>query len=74
MKRLIPFAALALLSSCSGVSVADAYLAADRATFDAVAPDYEKYVLNDKLLSDAAKGARMRLIASWKMRLEANEK
>lgn len=74
MKKLLPFAALALLSSCNGISVAGAYLAADRATFDALAPEYERYVQTDEHLDDASKASRIRLLTTWKMRLEANEK
>ena len=74
MKKLLPIAALALLSSCNGISVAGAYLAADRATFDAVAPEYEVYVRGDANLDEASKAARIRLLTSWKMRLEAQGK
>lgn len=75
MKRLAPLAACALLlSSCNGISVASAYLAADRATFDAVAPEYEVYVRGDANLDEAAKAARIRTLTTWKMRLEAQTK
>ena len=75
MKRLAPLAACALLlSSCEGLSVADAYVAADKATFDAIAPEYEVYVRGDMNLDEPSKAARIRLLTSWKMRLEANEK
>ena len=71
MKKLIPFAALALLSGCSGISVAGAYLAADQATFDAIAPEYERYGQTDESMDEAGKAARMRTIMSRTMRLEA---
>ena len=75
MKRLAPLAALALLfSSCEGLSVADAYVAADRATFDAIAPEYRSYVEADASLDEPSKASRLRLLTSWKMRLEANSK
>ena len=74
MKKLIPFAALALLSSCEGLSVADAYVAADRATYDAIAPEYKSYVEADANLDEPSKASRIRLLTSWKMRLEANSK
>ena len=76
MKRLAPFAAFALLSlsSCSGLSVAHAYLAADQATFDAIAPEYERYVQTDEHIDEAGKAARMRTILTWKKRLEAQTK
>ena len=76
MKRLAPLAAFSLLSltSCSGISVAHAYLAADRATFEAIAPEYERYLKADEHIDAAGKAARMRTIMSWKMRLEAQTK
>ncbi len=74
MKKLIPFAALALLSGCNGISVAGAYLTADQATFDAIAPEYERYVQTDEHLTEDSKASRMRTLMSWKMRLEANSK
>jgi len=74
MKKLIPIAALALLSSCNGISVAGAYLTADQATFDAIAPEYERYVQTDVNIDQAGKDARMRTIKSWQMRLEAQTK
>jgi len=74
MKKLLPFAALALLSSCNGISVAGAYHLADQATFDAIAPEYERYIKGDENIDEAGKASRLRTILSWKMRLEAQPK
>jgi len=74
MKYLLSLAALSLLSSCSGLSVSNAYLEADKMTYEAIAPDYRTYVEDDANLDEAAKAARIRLLNSWKMRLEANKK
>ena len=74
MKKLCALAALALLTGCEGISVADAYVKADRLTYDAIAPAYRAYVEADKALDPAAKQSRMRLLDSWKLHIEANTK
>ena len=75
MKRFAPlFVCLLMLSSCNGVSVAAAYHAADKATYEAIAPEYEAYVQADEKLDAASKASRMRTLATWKMRLEAQQK
>tara|TARA_Y100001938_G_C7823917_1_gene297968 strand:+ start:31 stop:255 length:225 start_codon:yes stop_codon:yes gene_type:complete len=74
MKKLISVAALVLFSSCEGISVADAYVAADQATYDVIAPQYRAYVEADESLDAPSKASRMRLVETWKMRLEANKK
>lgn len=74
IKKLYLCAALALLSSCEGVSVAQAYVDADRLTFNAIAPHYQQYLEADTEIGDAHRAARLRLLKSWKMRIEANTK
>ena len=74
MKKLIPFAALALLSSCEGLSVADAYLEADRLTYKAIAPKYTAYVEADASLDEGTKKLRIAVLRAWKVRLDENEK
>ena len=74
MKNTLMVAALALLCGCEGMSVADAYLKADRATYDVIAPAYRIYVEADENLDPAAKAARMRFVDSWQIRLLANER
>lgn len=68
MKRKLPIVALLALTSCSGVS--DVYTAADRATFDAVAPEYSAYVQADAALDEASKATRLRTIETWRLRLD----
>lgn len=60
---------LVLLASCAS----DAYVMADRATFDAVAPEYRAYVQADPALDEATKANRLRTIETWQERLEAAE-
>ena len=72
MKRLSLVTALLLLSSCEGISVADAYVAADRATYNAIAPEYRAYVEADEKVDAPSKASRMRLLKTWEMRLDAN--
>lgn len=75
MKRLAPLAACALLfSSCEGLSVADAYLEADRLTYKAIAPKYTAYVEADASLDEGTKKLRIAVLRAWKIRLEENEK
>ena len=74
MKKLIPFAALALLSSCEGLSVADAYLEAARLTYKAIAPKYTAYVEADASLDEGTKKLRIAVLRAWKVRLDENEK
>ncbi len=74
MKKLCALAAMALLTGCEGISVADAYVKADQLTYDVIAPSYRAYVEADEKLDAPSKASRMRLLDSWKMRLEANTK
>jgi predicted lipoprotein len=74
MKKAISVAALALLAGCEGISVADAYVQADQLTYDAIAPSYRAYVEADEKLDAASKQSRMRLLETWKLRIEANTK
>jgi predicted lipoprotein len=74
VKKLCAVAALALLTGCEGISVADAYVKADRLTYDAIAPGYRAYVEADEKLDAASKQSRMRLLDTWKLRIEANTK
>ena len=74
MKKLCAVAALVLLTGCEGISVADAYVKADRLTYDAIAPSYRAYVEADEKLDAPSKASRMRLLETWKLRIEANTK
>lgn len=70
---LTPTATLALLvlSGCSGLN--DAYLRADRATFDAVAPEYRSYVERDAQLDANERQRRLDTLTTWELRLQAAE-
>ena len=74
MKKILTLAALALLTGCEGISVADAYVKADQLPYDAIAPSYRAYVEADEALDAPSKASRMRLLESWKLRIEANTK
>tara|TARA_R100000315_G_C5091537_1_gene52650 strand:- start:148 stop:381 length:234 start_codon:yes stop_codon:yes gene_type:complete len=73
-KKTVLIAALALLSGCEGISVADAYVEADRLTYQAIEPQFRAYVEADEKLDAPSKASRMRLLKSWKMRIDANTK
>lgn len=63
----------ALLMTACG-SLDKQYVEADRATFDAVAPRYSKYLDEDKALDDTTRQERKDTITSWRVRLETAEK
>lgn len=68
---LLPLTNLA----CSALHApAGAYVAADRATYDAVAPEYSAYVHNDPNLGDDERARRDRTLETWRVRLEAAER
>tara|TARA_Y100001973_G_scaffold95912_1_gene149977 strand:- start:332 stop:562 length:231 start_codon:yes stop_codon:yes gene_type:complete len=74
VKKFCAAAALVLFSSCEGISVADAYVEADRLTYEAIAPHYQQYLEADGEITDANRKARIRLLTTWKMRIDANTK
>jgi hypothetical protein len=59
-----------LLVSCGA---APQYVTADRATFEAVAPEYLKYVDADPALDVSARESRHLTVLTWEMRLKAAE-
>lgn len=60
-----------MLASCTAPS--SAYALADRDTFNAVAPEYQAYVLADGRLSQLEKDRRLLTVETWRMRLAAAE-
>jgi|SRR5437867_10056285 len=63
---------VAFASGCSSLtSPAAGYVAADRATFEAVAPEYLAYVHADPALDEDARSRRDRTVQTWKERIEA---
>jgi hypothetical protein len=50
-----------------------AYVAADRATYEALAPEYAAYVAADPALPDEDRARRTRTLQTWRMRIEAAE-
>ena len=59
-----------VLCSCTP---AQAYVDADRATYDEVAPDHEMYVRADPSLSAEQKARRLDLLKSWDLRTRKGE-
>lgn len=49
------------------------YIEADRATFDAIAPEYREYVTGDDVLSEIEKDVRLHTLQSWDERIAAAE-
>jgi hypothetical protein len=62
-----------VLLAGTGCSVQDEYVEADRATFDVVAPAHEKYLKSDSSLSGEERERRLRLLDSWRLRIEKAE-
>jgi hypothetical protein len=74
---LLAGSGLAPVGGCSAVQALQgpggAYVAADRATYEAVAPEYSAYVAADPKLSEEQRARRDRAIQTWRMRVEAGE-
>lgn len=60
-----------LLSGCAGVP--ESYRAADRATYEAIAPEFVDYVESDESLSESQKRHRRLTVETWRLRLEEAE-
>jgi hypothetical protein len=73
---LVLLPALLGAGGCHGqlVSPDQAYVAADRATFEAVAPEYRQYVAADALLGPEQKARRDRTLATWELRIVEGER
>jgi hypothetical protein len=64
-KTLLTVMALAFTGCCTPDT------SAEKATFDAIAPAYLRYVQADPLLDDLSKQRRVRLVKSWQIRIDA---
>lgn len=62
-----------LMLSLEGCAAPKAYVEADRAVFDVVAPEWADYFGNDAALSLEQKERRRRLIRGWAARIKAEE-
>lgn len=62
------------LGTILGPSPAATYVAADRATFEAVGPEYAAYVHADPSLDDDERARRDRTVQSWRLRIESAER
>jgi hypothetical protein len=68
---LLLVAGCCVLPSCTGV--ADAYVKADRVTYDAIAPESLVYVAADPKLTAPEKERRGRTVETWRIRTETGE-
>ena len=50
-----------------------AYVAADRATYEALAPEYAAYVAADPALADDDRARRTHALDTWRLRIESAE-
>lgn len=67
---LVPCLVVVVATLLGGCAISKEYVAADQETFDAVAPEYLKYVAEDAKLDQAAKDRRARTVSSWKLRID----
>lgn len=71
MKRMMrSLAIVALCLFAAGCSLNQDYVKADQATFDAITPEYLKYVEADPSLDQDQKDRRKRTVATWKLRMD----
>lgn len=67
---LVLLLCVAALTSCTPVQ---AYVQADRATYEAIAPPHARYVAADASLSPEQKQDRQDLLDTWRRRIEVAE-
>lgn len=63
--------AVGVISGCATIPAV--YVAADRATYNAIAPEYLEYVTQDGTYSPEQKELRRLTIESWERRIKAAE-
>lgn len=62
-----------LITGCTSLNVQKDYVAADRATYSAVAPEYVAYINSDTSLSSDDKALKLDTIRLWNLRLQKFE-
>lgn len=62
-----------LIAGCTGCTPGKAYIEADRATFDAIAPEYLDLVETSGKFDEAKIQRRRDNVESWRKRIEAAE-
>ena len=72
-KFIIMVPAFLLMVGCGTTTFNAKYVQADRSTYNAISPEYTRYLEGDDSLDDAAKARRFRTIESWKRRIESAE-
>lgn len=66
--------AAAVALTAGGCAPERAYVEADRATYQAIAPEYGVYVAADANLTAEQRQRRLRTIETWRLRIEAGER
>jgi hypothetical protein len=67
------FAVMIIAGGCANQVPAD-WVAADRATYEAVAPEFTAYVQQDATLTPEQRQRRQNTVETWRVRLEEHEK
>lgn len=66
---------LSILAGCKYMQPPQqGYVTGDRATFEAVSPEYRSYVSNDANLSISEQQRRYRTLETWRLRIESAER
>jgi hypothetical protein len=67
------FFAIPLVFLIGCASVNQGYVKADRTTYQAIAPEYMRYVAKDGILDSIQKEVRFNCVKSWDERIQAAE-
>lgn len=70
MAKKVPPPMFLLAFLLAGCTPGKAYIAADQGIFDAITPEYLKYVEADEVLTAEQKERRQRTVAAWQVLLE----
>lgn len=62
-----------LIAGCTGCTPGKAYIEADRATFDAIAPEYLELIESSGKFDEAKIQRRKDTVESWRRRIDAAE-
>jgi hypothetical protein len=74
MKKLKLAALAAMMTLLASCGMNKAYLVADRLTYEAIAPDYSAYVMEDESLSAKDREIYLRTLTIWLQRIDEADK
>ena len=71
MKKLVVLLVLVLIAGCTTTDMS-LYVAADKATYEVIAPEYLDFVAKSQL-TEGQKERRLNLVKTWKARIDGAE-